>query len=146
MVKNALTNHLTIFFVALILSTGFLCMAPVSSAEKTPQKNSEKSPFLELEEQWGIRPLTIRLTGGGHFLDFRYLVIDAEKAKPVLSRNKKAYLRDHETGKIVPVPVTKLGPMRGTTRQPKEGRQYFILFANVQKFFNKSNWLSFATC
>ena len=37
---------------------------------------------------------------------------------------------DQESGKVYNVPVTKLGPMRGTTVQPKRGKQYFILFNN----------------
>ena len=82
-------------------------------------------------EEYGIEPLQIRLTGAGHFLDFRYRVIDAEKAKPILKKDAKAYLVDQESGKTLTVPVTKIGSMRGTTQAPKEGRQYFILFANA---------------
>lgn len=92
---------------------------------------SEGSSPKSVAEEYGIEPLQIRLTGAGHFLDFRYRVIDAEKAKPILKKDAKAYLVDQDSGKTLTVPVTKIGSMRGTTRAPKEGRQYFILFANA---------------
>ncbi|RJR42036.1 MAG: hypothetical protein C4576_16865 [Desulfobacteraceae bacterium] len=85
----------------------------------------------EAEEKWGIKPLAVRLTGADHFLEFRYKVVDEEKAKPVLDRRKKALLRDQETGAIFDVTMTKMGAMRGNTKDPKLGKQYFILFTNA---------------
>lgn len=119
---------------------------PPATAE-TPKPERPAVPsvdprYSELERRWGVQPVALRLTGGGHFVDFRYRVTDAEKAKPILSRDVKAYLEDHESGKVLTVPVTKLGTMRGTTVQPKEERQYFILFANTGKLVEQGRRVS----
>jgi len=127
-----------IILFTLCIPMGLFARAAASVEEEQAGK-AEERPFAELEEKWGVRPLSIRITGEGHFLDFRYLITDADKAKPVLSRGKKAYLEDEASGKFLSVPVTKLGPLRGTARQPKEGRQYFILFGNASGIVKKGN-------
>ncbi|MCF8062948.1 MAG: hypothetical protein K9M82_10565 [Deltaproteobacteria bacterium] len=111
----------------------------VSSEDKQLFSADCEQGHLKVEKQWGIRPLTLRLTGAGHFLDFRYLVTDSEKAGPILSRNNKAFLENQSTGKVFPVPVTKLGSMRSTTRKPEENRQYFMLFANTDSRIKKGD-------
>lgn len=84
----------------------------------------------QIEDQWGVRPVALRLTAAGHFIDFRLKVIDPEKAKAVLDRTHKAYLVDEDSGKVLPVPMTKLGPLRGSDVMPKKDRHYVILFQN----------------
>ena len=115
------------------------------SAERADTANTpmtSSSDFADLEKQWGVRPLTIRLTGADHFLDFRYLVTDSEKAKPVLSRNNQAYLMDQASGRVFNVPVTKIGPLRGTNRYPKAGKQYFVIFSNNGKQIHRGSKVS----
>ncbi|MCF8120655.1 MAG: hypothetical protein K9L83_10640 [Deltaproteobacteria bacterium] len=92
-----------------------------------------------------MRPEVIRLTGADYFLDFRYVIVDPEKAKTILSRgkqNKEVFLLDQKTGKRFPVPITKLGPLRATTLSPKKNRQYTILFSNVGKSIKKGDKVS----
>ena len=114
-------------------------MPSVSAGDKQPFSADCDRGQQKVEKQWGIRPLTLRLTGAGHFLDFRYLVTDSDKAGPILSRNNKAFLENQATGKVFPVPVTKLGSMRSTTRKPEENRQYFMLFANTGSRIKKGD-------
>jgi hypothetical protein len=86
-----------------------------------------------VEERWGIRPLAIRLTAEGHMIDFRYRVIDAEKASPFFKPQIKPYLIDEASGAVMAVPnVPKVGSMR-STRKPLKDRNYAILFANPGK-------------
>ena len=91
------------------------------------------------QEKWGIKPVSIRLTAEDFFIDFRYRVIDPQKAKEVLRRDSKAYLMDLASGKVLPVPVTKLGPLRGIDDAPDPGRVYTVLFSNVNKTVEKGN-------
>jgi hypothetical protein len=121
----------TVGWLSVFLLAAVLVLPVFGAEEKKAAEPAER--FAQVEEKWGVKPLNIRLTGSDHFLDFRILITDSEKAKPVLDRGKKAYLMDQESGKIFNVPVTKLGPMRGTTVQPKEGKQYVILFSNSDK-------------
>jgi hypothetical protein len=98
-----------------------------TAAGASPPKGSSVSSS---EKDFGIKVVSLRPTAGGQMLDFRFRVIDPEKAKAVLDKNKKAFLLDSKTGKTLPVPVSKAGPMRQATLQPETGRIYFMLFSN----------------
>jgi hypothetical protein len=105
------------------------CTTPAASSRTT----SPDDTLAGIESRWGVRPVAMRLTAAGHFIDFRFKVTDPQKAKAVLDRTHKAYLVDAGTGKAMPVPMTKLGPLRGSEDvMPKAGRNYVILFQNVQ--------------
>jgi hypothetical protein len=93
-----------------------------------------------IEERWGIRPLGVRMTAAGYALDFRYRVLDAEKAAPVLVRK---YSRDpklivERSGAVLHVPFSeKVGTMRQSVRSEnmvKEDKNYFVLFANPGRY------------
>ncbi len=90
-----------------------------------------------LEERWGVRVLGLHLSAGGYLLDFRYRVLDAAKAKPILDRRARPYLLDDASGRSLAVPSPpKLGPMRNTGF-PVAGRNYFVVFGNPGKFVKR---------
>jgi hypothetical protein len=92
-----------------------------------------------LEDRWGVKVLQIRLTAEGLMLDFRYRVLDAEKAAPLFSRENKAYLIDEATGARFLVPESpKVGALR-TTRPPHEDKNYFIIFVNPGRYIKAGN-------
>jgi hypothetical protein len=63
-------------------------------------------------------------------LDFRYRVLDDEKAAPLFVRQTKPYLQHQASGKVLAVPETaKLGPLRNSD-MPQAGRIYWMFFAN----------------
>jgi hypothetical protein len=121
--------------VALLLLAGFLFFgtgcAGREPAPPAPEKEARRFPAVE--EQWGIRPLTLRLTGADHFLDFRYRILDPEKASGMMGRDQKAYLIHETSGTRLPVPITKLGPLKGSSQNPKPDRVYAVLFNNLGK-------------
>jgi len=127
-------GYVVLFWILLNFTVNF---AFASSSE--PQDTSAQERHAQLEEKWGVRPGPIRLTGAGHFIDFRYRVTDAQKAEPVVSRKNKAFLLDQESGKVLPVPVTKIGPMRATGQQAKQDRDYFVLFGNENNEVKKGD-------
>jgi hypothetical protein len=148
---HRLTIQQETFFTAIMFffSILFLLLWPVSSfsgetglaAKSTVSSNK----YQVLEDRWGVRPTSIRLTASDYFVDFRYLITDPEKSKAILSRSKEnseVYLLVQKTGKKFPVPVTKVGPLRSTTLSPKKGRQYTILFSNVGKSIKKGDKVS----
>jgi hypothetical protein len=97
-----------------------------------------------IEREWGVRLLQLRLSAGGYMLDFRYRVLDAEKAAPLFDRNQKAYLIDQATGAKFMVPESpKVGAMR-TTRPPIQDKNYFILFANPGRYVKQGNKVTVA--
>ncbi|HJP02293.1 MAG TPA: hypothetical protein QF764_11040 [Planctomycetota bacterium] len=84
-----------------------------------------------LEDEWGVEVLGIRRIAAGYMLDFRFRVLDAEKAAPILDRRIPAHVKVTETGTRLLVPqAPKLGSMRQTTFDVKTDRNYFIVFAN----------------
>lgn len=88
-----------------------------------------------LESKWGAAVSSVRLSAGGYMIDFRYKVLDPEKAAPLAGREAKAYLIDEKTGGRFLVPATpKVGSMRQTPRQLVAGKIYFVFFANPGRF------------
>jgi hypothetical protein len=84
-----------------------------------------------LSERWGIEVLALRLAAHGHMLDFRYKVLDADKARAVFNEATKPRLIHEATGKVLAVPVTaKVGPLR-STYNPQAGRSYWMFFGNA---------------
>jgi len=109
---------------------GFLQNQPAYPASAPVPEASPLSIKENITEKWGIEIIGIRLTAGDQMLDFRYRVIDPEKASLLLQRQTQSYLIDQATGGKLAVPRTKLGPMRQTSVKPLPNRNYFILFAN----------------
>lgn len=63
-------------------------------------------------------------------LDFRYRVVDSQKAAPLFVRQTKPYLIDQASGKVLAVPnMAKVGPLRSSD-QPHAGRTYWMFFGN----------------
>ena len=122
-------------FILPVACLWILCFLPplICSAANVENKteNTKKDILTNIETKWGIRPIYIRLTAAERFLDFRFRVIDPDKAALMMKRGDKAYLIDQESGAKMPVPVTKVGPLRQTGNKPKAGKVYPIMFANT---------------
>jgi hypothetical protein len=98
-----------------------------STAHRQPAEGQHPE---EIRELWGVQIEGLRWTSGGYMLDFRFRVLDAQKAAPLFIRQTKPYLVDVRTGAtfLVPSPP-KTGPLR-TSNMPQEGRVYWMFFAN----------------
>ncbi len=88
------------------------------------------APLAAVEERWGIRVERLKVSGGGNLIDFRFRVLDAEKAGELFRRDIRPYLVDQASGARLAVPSSpKVGQLR-TTHPPVAGRVYFIVFGN----------------
>lgn len=87
-----------------------------------------------LAEKWGVRIEALLLSAGGYRLDFRYRVLDPEKARVLLDRAQQPLLTEPVSGfrSIVPKPA-KVGALRSTGKI-EAGRVYFMLFANPARY------------
>lgn len=102
---------------------------PAVSADQPRATKSAETPGPDAK--WGIRVIGVRSTAAGHMLEFRYRVLDAEKAAALFERKTGAYLTHGKSGKVLAVPNTaKLGPLRNTNT-PREGRNYWMFFGNT---------------
>ncbi len=96
-----------------------------------------------LRQKWGVEVLGIQATATGYMLDFRYRVVDAEKAAPLLDRRIKPYLIVEKDDARLEVPVTnKLGALRQTTKHVQANRNYFILFSNPARHVKSGDKVS----
>lgn len=103
-------------------------IAGCATAQISPTAAAKVATALRGEEQSGVEAVSLRRTVAGQMLDFRFRVVDPEKAAPVLSRSTPAYLVHQATGARMEVPETKVGRMRQNTLKPEKGRTYFMLF------------------
>jgi hypothetical protein len=101
---------------------------PTAPETAVPDAQAEA---LELAEQWGIEITSIRLTAHNHMIDYRYRVLDAQKATDLFKRQIKPHLIHQKTGKVLAVPETaKLGPLRNSNI-PTDGKIYWMFFGNA---------------
>ncbi|MHC4707039.1 MAG: hypothetical protein ACYS8I_08130 [Planctomycetota bacterium] len=114
------------------------CGTTQSAGQNTGQTPAEDKSCNE--ERWGIQICGIRLSAADYMLDFRYRVMDPQKAAPLLDRNVKPYLIDQESGAklIVPTPP-KVGSLRQKSNEPVAGKIYFIMFSNPGRLVRKGN-------
>lgn len=127
-------KHLLQFMATfLVLWSGAAFGGP---AEMAPGDADELpgTDIAALEETWGIRVDGIRRSAAGYMLDFRYRVLDPEKAAPLFERKTKPYLIDQASGKKFQVPnPPKTGPLR-SSNTPQADRVYAIFFGNPGTF------------
>ncbi|BBB26770.1 hypothetical protein [Amphritea japonica] len=86
----------------------------------------------KLEQQWGIKVMSLRQSAAGYMLDFRYKVLDPVKAKQILNRSIKPQLIVSSTGNHLQVPApSKIGPLRQSSREPRADTNYFIFLLTL---------------
>jgi hypothetical protein len=85
----------------------------------------------EILQKFGVEVVGLKLASRGYILDFRYRVVDPEKAKPLLGRVVKAYIVDDKSqARLQTFSSPKTGPLRSSTVAPVAGRVYMVEFAN----------------
>ena len=111
-------------------ASGIVHASIPEKADASKQSQKLELRDKELSEKWGIELVAMRSTAVGHMIDFRYRVLDAEKAAPLFVRKTKPYLIHQASGKALAVPNTaKLGSLRNSNI-PQQGRTYWMFFGN----------------
>ena len=107
----------------------------LTQACEAARDDDSRPASASLEAQWGIQIESLRLSAGGHMIDFRYRVLDPEKAAALAKRENKPCLIDEATGATFVVPRTpKIGPLRQTAQRLTAGKVYWMFFSNPGKF------------
>jgi hypothetical protein len=103
-----------------------------ASLSKHPHKHHPREKTY-MKRKWGVELLFVRETSANYMLEFRYKVLDSNKAKPLFERQTKPVLTHVRTGAklIVPTPA-KTGALRNSN-PPKTGKVYWMFFANPGK-------------
>ena len=111
--------------IVTLLESGCVNSHLTSTSVPPPQ------PEVSDAESLGIEVIALRQTSGGFMLDFRYRVLDPEKAMPMFQEEITPYLIDQSSGSKLPtIGSTKVGPLRPTSRDPRKGVAYFMFFGN----------------
>lgn len=85
----------------------------------------------DVENPWGVRVIGIRQSAAGYMLDFRFRVLDPQKAAALLDRRVKPVLIVEKNGVHLGVPVSaKIGALRQSAKFAKADKNYFMFFSN----------------
>ncbi len=91
----------------------------------------------EFLEKWGVEVVGITRSARGYMADFRFRVLDSDKALPLFDGKIPPYLIPDGTSIKLPVPMgEKVGAFRTTNRGKniQSGKDYHIIFANPDAF------------
>jgi len=132
-VQGILRRRTILKFAPLVLLTLAAVASGASATAVTAEASHPREKTL-LKRMWGVEIIGVRESAAGYMLEFRYKVIDAEKAKPLFVRKTKPVLVHDATGArlVVPEPA-KTGPLRNSN-PPIAGQTYWMFFANPGKF------------
>lgn len=82
----------------------------------------------QVEAQWGIRPTLVAATADGGLVDFRFVVLDPEKASLLLGTEANLpVLRTEDRGTL----VNSAAAMAGGRHDYNAGQTYFLLYRNT---------------
>ena len=130
--------------LAVIILLGAPLFVNASVSDKAGFVEQSKEQKQQLSDQWGIELVSMRSTAAGHMVDFRYRVLDAEKAAPLFKRQIKPYLIHQTSGKALGVPNTaKIGSLRNSNT-PQNGRTYWMFFGNHHRLVQKGDKVTVA--
>lgn len=135
--------------LAVFLVAAWVTSHAAESAAKsawTPPPMPEPEPYATvnlgpeeieaLREDWGVEVLGLRLASADMMMDFRFRVVDAEKALALFDHRIKPYLISDRTNIKLPVPMAaKVGAFRPTNRGKniKADRNYYMIFGNPDR-------------
>lgn len=127
--RTGLLAVLPVLLASVLL--GSSCASAPSANQPAAETAAAAAEPLDLAAQWGVEVTSIRMTANDHMIDYRYRVLDADKATDLFKRQIKPKLIHQETGKVLVVPETaKLGPLRNSNT-PQEGKIYWMFFGNA---------------
>ncbi|MCP3852644.1 MAG: hypothetical protein GY694_20815 [Gammaproteobacteria bacterium] len=95
--------------------------------------SADELQSIEMQDAWGIEPIHVRLTGAAYMIEFRYKILDAEKALMLSSRKRAEfpYLRAIKSKALLSVPYgPTVGFLKSNRRFHKLGKNYIAMFSN----------------
>jgi hypothetical protein len=87
----------------------------------------------EIADIWGVELISLRLTAGGYMIDFRFRILDSEKAGLFFDHKIKPLLVVERSNAKLPIPMaSKVGAFRTTNRGKniRSNKTYYMVFGN----------------
>ncbi len=114
-----------------IVSIVLVLIAVLLSACSTTSGLMKDDQAQRLKDEWGVEIVGARLSAAGYMIDFRYKVIDPEKAKPLFKLQTKPAAIYEKTGDRLHVPSSaKIGSLRQRASTIEKDKTFFIFFGN----------------
>lgn len=119
-------------------------LAAIAAAELRRQellRPDANIPNAELSAKWGVEVIGLSNSAGGRLVDFRYRVVDVEKALPLFDGRIKPMLINESNQARLPVPMfPMIGSLRTTNRGKniQAGKIYTIMFGGGVKSGDKA--------
>jgi len=113
--------------------------AATAPSARLPAHHLIDVPYSERAEMYrarrfGVDHLRVRSISSGSSLEFRYRVVDPDKAQMLTDKRAKPFMIDQATGTRLEVPtMEKIGELRQTAATLELGREYWMVFANRGK-------------
>ena len=86
---------------------------------------------VDLLQDWGIEPVHIRVTAGGFMIEFRYKVVDVDKALILSDRKDFPFLLAQKSRAKLSVPFgATVGFLKSNRGFLKLGKNYIAMFSN----------------
>ena len=108
--------------------------APAAAAPTTPTRQPVSIPDtgeLYYARVFGVDHLRVRSLSSGFTLEFRYRVVDPEKAKVLSDKKAKPVMIDPKWGNRLSIPTLEnIGDLR-QSQSPEAGKQYWMMFHNA---------------
>ncbi|MEJ2618970.1 MAG: hypothetical protein P8163_01650 [Candidatus Thiodiazotropha sp.] len=151
-------NPLLVILVLVICSMGFIAFtasianakekADVKTIAQVSKEKTWQPPIVKpsvakpptdhvtvkkIADKWGIELLSLHLTAAGYMIDFRFKVLDLEKAKIFFDQRIKPYLKVEKSNAKLPIPMAaNVGAFRATNRGKniKPNKTYYMVFGN----------------
>ncbi len=110
-----------------------LILLLVFAAGSLARAGAQEFRLIDLRNDWGIEPVHLRVTAGGYMIEFRYRVIDKDKALILTARKIELMprLKAMKSNARLAVPFFRtVGFIKSNRKFLKEGKNYTVFFAN----------------
>ena len=89
---------------------------------------------VDLEKDWGIEPVSLHLTAAGFMIEFRYKILDIDKALVLSDRKDFPMMLSMKSKARFSVPYgSTVGYLKSNRRFLKEGKNYIAMFSNENR-------------
>jgi len=96
--------------------------------------NAAELKTIDMASDWGIKPVHLRVTADGYMVEFRYKILDTEKALILSDRKDFPYLKSMKSRARLTVPFfPTTGFQKSSRRFVKKGKNYTAMFSNENK-------------
>jgi hypothetical protein len=110
----------------LLVAAGLIAISTALRAAPPSPSAFPMNP--QVESRWGIRPTLVAATADGGLVDFRFIVLDPEKASALLGTEENLpVLRTEDRGTL----VNSAAAMAGGRHDYAAGHTYFLLYRNT---------------